>query len=100
MRVKMDEADLISRSVKTQQMKHVAFINRVFHGFVGEQGNLATGRSSFYVTQKENQHAKNTEDFHNNIVCRTVLDFYDRVEFSIVKKYLNSRIQWLNFFKL
>jgi hypothetical protein len=34
MRLKTNEADLISRSVKTEEAKHVASISRVFHGFV------------------------------------------------------------------
>jgi hypothetical protein len=43
----MNEADLISQSVKTQQPKHEAFINKVFHGFVGMQRNLVLRENKF-----------------------------------------------------
>jgi hypothetical protein len=69
-------------SLKFQDLTAEAFDIQVFHRFVGMERNIVLRKSSFYVTQKWNHHAKKvTDNFHEN-----VLDFYGTGEFPSLKK--------------
>jgi hypothetical protein len=93
MHLQMNEADLISRSVETEQPNHVAFINQVFRGFVGTQRNLVLGEIKFLCHPErestfQNKKVTNLDDFHEDVLRRTVLDCYDKGKFRYIYIYI------------
>jgi hypothetical protein len=84
----MYKADLISLSVNISQLKYVAFINQVFHGFVYTQRNAELKEIQILSPRKKINVSKKVtslEDF-NKDVQKTLLDSYDRGEFPSVEK--------------
>jgi hypothetical protein len=83
----------ISRPVKILQPKHVAYINQVFHGFVGTTKNLVLRPIHLCLRKKINMPKKLTgqDNFHEDSVHWSVLDVCERGEFPSVKETISDQ---------